>query len=195
MNRVRFLRRDFLRRRIAGVRDDGRQPARLAFAHDADVHLVADAEHADGIAQLGVGFDVLAVHGRDDVTRPNSRLVRWRAFHHLRDERARRVPKPVELRDVRRHVVDAHAEQAAVDRAELQQLVHHAVGHVHRDREADADVAATARQDRGVDADELTLEIHERAPGGAGIDGGIRLDEILEAIRVDAGAGKTADDA
>jgi hypothetical protein len=52
-----------------------------------------------------------------------------------------------------------------------------------------------ARQDRGVDADELAAQIHERAAGIAGIDRRVGLDEVLVAFRVDAGAAERADDA
>ena len=52
-----------------------------------------------------------------------------------------------------------------------------------------------ARQDGAVDADELAPEVHQRAAGVARIDGGVGLDEVLVAVRVDAGAPQAADDA
>ena len=54
--------------------------------------------------------------------------------------------------------------------------------HVDWDREADADVAAGARDDRGVDADELAVQVDERAAGVAGIDRRVGLNEVLERL-------------
>ena len=51
------------------------------------------------------------------------------------------------------------------------------------------------RQNRGVDADQFAAQIHQRAAGIAGIDGGVGLDEVLVAVGVDAGAAERADDA
>ena len=99
------------------------------------------------------------------------------------------------LGHVGRERIDVHAQQATLDRAVFQQLVHDAAGHVDRDGEADADVAAGARQDGAVDADQLAPEIHQRAAGVAGVDRGVGLDEVLVAVLVDAGAAQAADDA
>ena len=71
----------------------------------------------------------------------------------------------------------------------LIELVHDAVSHVDRDSEADADVAAAAREDGGVDADQLASQIDERAAGVARIDRGVGLDEILVAVRIDSRSG------
>src|SRR5262249_4740675 len=49
-------------------------------------------------------------------------------------------------------------------------------------------------QDGGVDSDQLTAQVDERAARIAGVDGGIRLDEVLVAVRIDARAGQAADD-
>ena len=69
------------------------------------------------------------------------------------------------------------------------QLLDGAADLVDRDREADADVAALAAEapaadgrDRGVDPDDLAVEVDQRAAGVAGVDGGVGLD------RVDVGA-------
>ena len=44
------------------------------------VELVADAREADGIAQLAVGLDDLAVDAGDDVARLDAGLLRRRTF-------------------------------------------------------------------------------------------------------------------
>ncbi len=59
------------------------------------------------------------------------------------------------LGELRGEVLDLHAEPAAVHLAVVDQLLHDLARHVDRDGEADADVAAAAREDGGVDADQL----------------------------------------
>src|SRR6202007_2978814 len=50
-------------------------------------------------------------------------------------------------------------------------------------------------ENRGVDANQLAAQVHQCAAGIARVDGGVRLDEILVAVGVDARAGQAADDA
>ena len=51
---------------------------------------------------------------------------------------------------------------------------------VDRDGEADARIAAAGAQDRGIDPDEPTGRVQQRAAGVAGIDEGAGLEEVLE---------------
>ena len=67
--------------------------------------------------------------------------------------------------------------------------------HVDGNREADADVAAGARNDRRVDADELAVQVHERAARVARVDRRVGLNEVLERLTVEAAAPERADDA
>ena len=59
----------------------------------------------------------------------------------------------------------------------------------------DADAAAATGENRGVDADQLTAQIDQRAAGIAGVDGGVGLDKILVAFNPEAAAAEGADDA
>src|SRR5580658_9702207 len=166
----------------AAVGDHRRDLERLAVAHQADIDPVADAQQADGVAQLAVGLHWLAVHRGDHVAGTDAGLVGRRALDDLRHQCADRARQAERVGDIRCHGVHADAELAALHRAELDQLVHDAVRHVHRDGEADADVAAAARQNRGVDADQLAAQIDQRAAGVARIDRGVGLDEVLVAV-------------
>ena len=74
-------------------------------------------------------------------------------------------------------VGDGHAEVAAGDLA-LLELRQEALGGVDRRGEADALRAAAA--DGGVDADDLAVDVEQRAAGVAEVDGGVGLDEVLE---------------
>ena len=90
-------------------------------------------------------------------------------------------------------VLDLHADAAALHRAMREKLIHDLTRHVDRDREADADVAARAKN-RRVDSDELALEVDERPARIAEIDGGIGLNEILVGFDAEAGATDGAHD-
>ena len=71
----------------------------------------------------------------------------------------------------------------------------HVVGHVDRDGERDAHVAAAAAVDLRVDADDFAVEIEQRAAGVAGIHRDVGLDERHEAVFARHGAAGGADDA
>ena len=77
----------------------------------------------------------------------------------------------------------------------LEDLIHDATDHVHRDREADAVRAERLRQDGRVDADQLAVGVDERAAGIAEIDGGVGLNEIFEIRDAEPAASGGADDA
>src|SRR6201987_1969893 len=86
---------------------------------------------------------------------------------------------------VRVDCVHAAADLPTLNRAELEQLLHYAARHVHRDGEADADISAAAREDGGVDADQLAVQVDERKAVVALVDGGVGLEENLVSAEVD----------
>src|SRR5262245_16744108 len=89
----------------------------------------------------------------------------------------------------------ADPEAAALDLAELDELLHHRVRNHDRHGEADADVAARRTDDCAVDADELAPQVYQRPAGVPGIDRGIGLDEVLEALHGQPAAAERGDDA
>jgi hypothetical protein len=93
------------------------------------------------------------------------------------------------------HLGHADSQAPALYFAELDELLHDGVRNDDRDREADADVAAGGTDDRRVDADELALEVDERAARVARIDRGVGLDEMLVAFPRQAAAAERRDDA
>src|SRR5690606_37051902 len=92
-------------------------------------------------------------------------------------------------------VLHMHAQRAALDLAVLQQLRGDGADHVSGNGETDADVAAGARQDGGVHANEPAAQVDERAAGVARVDGRVGLDEILEVLGVQAAAADGGNDA
>src|SRR5271167_3447396 len=104
---------------------------------------------------------------------------------------ARRAEGP---REIGGEILNRHADPPTPDLAVAEQLIHHIACHVDRDSEADADIAAAWRQDRGVDADQPTLQIDERAAGVAWVDRGVGLNKILIAFDTEPTAAERADD-
>ncbi|KAG1266985.1 hypothetical protein G6F66_014079 [Rhizopus arrhizus] len=80
----------------------------------------------------------------------------------------------------------------------LDQLVDHAARQVGGNRQAQADVAGHAAlriEAGGIDADQLALQVDQRATGIARVDRRIGLDEVLAAQAADAAATHGRDDA
>src|SRR6185503_9384250 len=102
-----------------------------------------------------------AVDADDDVLDSNAGLLGGRVRIDLVDQRSRVRGELVRGGDVGSHVLDAYAEQSAPHRARRNELLHDRADHVDGNREADADVAAGARNDRGIDADELAVQVDE----------------------------------
>ena len=120
------------------------------------------------------------VEADDDVAGPHARDVRVGSLLHTDDHGAVRVRRAELLGDLRRQRLQRDAgDGAALDLAELDQVVHHVPREVARDGEADALVAAGLAEDGGVDADELAARVDQRAAGVARVDGGVGLDEVL----------------
>ncbi len=74
------------------------------------------------------------------------------------------------------------------------QLLGDPLRQVDGDGEADAFITAAVGRNGRVDADDLAVEVHERAAAVAGIDGRVSLDEVLSLVDADA-APLGADDA
>src|SRR4029077_446928 len=76
-------------------------------------------------------------------------------------------------------LLDAHAEPAAPRLAELAELIDHGHRAVRRHGETDAHRAARRRNDRGIDADHLAIEVEQGPAGIAAINRGIGLDVVV----------------
>ena len=68
-----------------------------------------------------------------------------------------------EAREIRRHRLNRNAQPAARDGTLGLQFRNEVLHQVHRNGEADADIAARGPDDGGIDADDLALEIDQRA--------------------------------
>src|SRR5262249_20502411 len=135
-----------------------------------------------------------AVDADDDIARLDAGPLGRRLRIDLADDGAFVDVHMHGLGDVRRQVLQRHADPAALHRAMRHELLHDAARHVDRYREAAAASAAARTDDRRVDADELAAQVDERAAGIARIDGRVGLDEVLVVLDVEAGAAERADD-
>ena len=121
------------------------------------------------------------------------RLVGRPAVGHAGDHRAGGVLQAQALGDVRRHLLDAHAQPAAPRMAVFLQLRDDVLRHVRRDREADADRPAGRRVDRRVDADHLAVHVEQRAARVAAVDRRVGLDEVVVRPLMDVAAARRDD--
>ena len=80
------------------------------------------------------------------------------------------------------HILDGHTDPAAADLFAALYLLHDASRHVAGDGKADP---LPAGDDGRVDADDLTLHIQQRTTAVAGVDGGIRLQEVVKRTGMD----------
>src|SRR3954469_16606847 len=122
--------------------------ALFAAALHLQLDRVAHGHDAEPRSQLGGAAHRPAVEARDHVALAHAGLRGGRVGLDLGDGRALASD----------HVGHAYPEAPALHLAELDDLLEDRMRHHHRDREADADVAAGGPDDRGVDADELALE-------------------------------------
>ena len=150
----------------------------LAAQH-LELHRLAGGHDAQPRAQLRRAAHRMAVQRRDDVTLAQPGRRRRRIRLDLGDLRA------VDAADVRLH---GDAQAPTPHLAVADELRHHRVREHGGHREADADVAARRADDRGVDADQLALQIDQRTARVPRIDRRIGLDEVLVALYRQAAA-------
>ena len=91
----------------------------------------------------------------------------WQRDRRLRlvDQCAFDLLHPEAVGDLRRDRLDADADIAARHVAVLLELRHDRLRRIGGDVEADADRTAGRREDRGVDADDIAIDVERRAAG------------------------------
>ena len=156
----------------------------LALVDDVGEEGAADGVVEDAGLEVDPVVDRLLVDGDDHVARFETGGL-GRAFGvDLADERAATLVG----------VVDVEAEPGVLDEARIEHPVDDLADAAHGNGEADAGAAIV---DRDVDADDLTVDVEQRAAGVAGIDDGAGLDEVAEVLLAAQGdlAGGGRDDA
>ena len=95
---------------------------------------------------------------------------------------------------MRVHLENVDPQESAPHLTMGDQLTHDLVGQVDGDGEADPLITSRARDDGGIDADQLPRRVDEGSPGVARVDGGIGLDVILVVGETGATPSQGADD-
>ena len=87
------------------------------------------------------------------------------------------------------HILRQDTEVGALDFAVFENLVHYVTCQVNGNRKTDSLVpSGIARDDRGVDADEVSFVINQRATGVAGVDRRVRLNEVFDFLNAEVAA-------
>src|SRR5699024_9243789 len=114
---------------------------------------------ADGPCQIGEIVDRLVVDLGDDVTCLDAGFGRGRAIHDLGNNHALGNVEAKCLGQVVGQVLTDDTESTAFDLTILDDLMINLHHQVAGNGKADADVAARARQNGGVNADQLAIEV------------------------------------
>ena len=134
-------------------------------------------------SQQGRGiFHALAIDLGDDVTGFDAGLGRRFTVQDAGHQGTGGMFHAKGLGRVFIHVLDGHADPAAADLFAALDLFHDAGRHVAGDGKADP---LPAGDDGRIDADDLTLHVQQRTPAVAGVDGGIRLQEVVKRTGMD----------
>ena len=136
------------------------------------LHGVAGRRLRDRADQPARAIDLLAVDRRDRVARAQARMRRRTRAIHAGHRHAGGM-------SVWAGVLHRHAEPATSMWPRRVAGLRSA-GDLARDREADADRAAGGGDDSGVHRDHLSVHVEGGATGVARIDGGVKLQEIVE---------------
>jgi len=184
----------------------------LAAAIDRDVDRVAGALAIQDYIDIELPCDFLAIDGDDDIAanvnaahaglyeaiaaaNPGSsgRAAGSGDFNEqtFLNRQIQRLAKPAA------HGQSHHAEESAMHAAIGDEVVGDAFCRINGDGEADPGSRSAGRIDGGVDADDFTVRIDERAAGVAAIDGRIGLNGFVDEGGLAGlhGAAQGADDA
>ena len=149
------------------------------------------------MGEIRRGLDRLAVELEDDVAGLQAGLVRGSTRRQIGHQRALGAFQSEGFRQAAIHVLYGHAQPAASHRARLAKLRHHVAQHIHRDRKREADRSPRPRgKNLRIHTDHFPIQVEQRPPGIARIDGDIGLDKgdvVLAAARRQAAA-LSADD-
>src|SRR5690606_4700434 len=135
----------------------------LVAAADFEVDLRIGIVLCDLARQLAAVVDRLAVDGEDRILAPQAGGRRGAVGGGVVDAGAPGLSEPEAGRHVVVDALDAHAEPAAADRAALLERGDNLARRVGGHREGDTDVATGRAVDRGVHADNLSIEVEGRA--------------------------------
>ena len=160
----------------------------LALAPDRELHRSARRKRADLLGEIAGILHGIAVDRGDHVAGEDPGLGGRTVRLRLGDQRALRRLEAEVLGDLGRDRLNLHADPTAGDAALVLELGDDRLHRLGRDREGDADRPAGRREDRGVDADHVAVDVEGRAAGVALVDRGIDLQEVVVGAGADVAA-------
>src|SRR5499427_3555480 len=178
-----------------------RQGLVLTIVEHGELHRGTWRNRCDLPREIARVLDVLAVDSRDNVTSNDASLCGGAASLGLIDDGTFGLLHAEAVRNIRGHRLYAYANPPAGHVAVILQLRHHHLCGVGWDIETDAHRAPRRRVDRGVDADDVAVDVEGRSAGVAFVDRGVDLDEVVirtgpdvaAACRNDAGRHRVAE--
>ena len=117
----------------------------------------------------------------------------WSLVVDACDQRAARGRDVEALADVVGDLLNPHAEPAAARLAVLAQLIDNGDGAVRGNGKADSNRTPRRRDDRGIDADDLAVEVEQRSAGIAAIDRRISLNVVVVGTGIDVAVARLDD--
>ena len=181
-----------LRRRGLDLGDDSDG---LAIPHHPHAHFRTCAHQANGVFQIRDILNRALIDGNHHITHLQPSLRRRRLWL---DTGYQHPVVPIHAKGLghfRRQGLPRDTKAATADLAIFHQLRHQLADHIGGNSEADADIATGRGQNSGIDPNQLTTQVDQRAAGIAGVDGGVGLDEIFIPLNTEATAPQGADDA
>ena len=151
--------------------------SRFGTADDLYRHGGADSGIADQGRQVGGEVDFVAVEADHDIAHFKPGRLGGAVRQHLRDQRAMRVIHLEGFGQFPGDILDQDAQPAPGNAPVVAQLPVNALHDIGRDREREAHKAARAAVDLRIDADDLTLQVKQRAARIARIDRDIGLNK------------------
>jgi len=153
---------------------------RLSIAHEAEADAGAGPAAGNVADEIVAILDAAAVDGGDDVAGFDASLIGWSSGLYLLDQNP--VLEAINaVHGSRKAGAERDSDGSAGDLvAGANEVVVHRNDRVGGHCESDALIASGLGVDGGVDADDFAVHVEQRASGIAGIDGSIRLEEVLE---------------
>ena len=142
--------------------DDGELDGfRFFIAKNFNGHLFADRGLRDGIAKMSGRIHRFAIVFDNDIRALKSRFLGRTVIHDIAHEHALGIGDSKLACQFRCQFLDGHPQPPTHYFSRLDQLTHDGLGHVTGNRKADAHIAAALAEDRRIDSDQFTADIHQ----------------------------------
>src|ERR1700677_1174451 len=150
----------------------------MPIALDLELNLRTRSDFADHNLQIASRLNRLAVYRGHHITLLQTCVAGRRAGSNRSDQRSAVSSQVEELRVLRSYVVQANSKVSMVNHTVFDQGIDYGMHSLGRNGEAGAGERSGARDEEGVNADQLTVRVDQRATGVAGVDGSVCLNKV-----------------